>query len=221
MAFTAPARKSTAVRMTATTMGGKKLRANLRPGPENNGIPARRALRRMVHIATEKASTASMSQTAIQRPKLGCTSATSAASSAVMPIAAVPQPGTAVKELEFSMVRRMYCRSSIMEEGGSLEGGSTTMGTRRTRHRRELCMRGRVALRAGAVKYFMVQSQDPGDCVTTCWPTLPSYIAQGDRVAYSAPKRVAGCRHPCLGAALLIQEEGYETQGATQICRSQ
>ncbi len=75
-----------------------------------------------------------------------------------MPIAAVPQPGTAVKELEFSMVRRMYCRSSIMLEGGSLEGESTTMGTRRTRHRRELCMRGRVQFGAGVVKYFVTQS---------------------------------------------------------------
>src|SRR3989475_3117651 len=104
--LTSPARYRTAVSKAPATSGGQRPRVNLRPDPENSGILPARAFRLSVQAPIVLATAASISQVTSHAPGVACCEATIAAPSAVIPIAAPPQPGTAVNEAERSIVSR-------------------------------------------------------------------------------------------------------------------
>src|SRR5713101_9544669 len=106
-AATAPARKRAKVKRPPTTIGGAKLRTNLRPGPEKSAELARWAFVAAAGAAMATATNASTSQTLSQALGVAWREATNDAISAVMPMATPPQPGTAVNSAAFSMVSRM------------------------------------------------------------------------------------------------------------------
>ena len=112
-------RYNTTVRTAAAIIGGTKLAANLRPGAENSGMPARCALRRIVHNAIPRATAASASHTDNHRGEPGMARNTTHivdVARAVTPIATMPHPGTAVNDAALSMVRRIKRRSSRAAE---------------------------------------------------------------------------------------------------------
>src|SRR6266566_10040001 len=94
-------------------MGGEKLRANFRPGLENNGIAAWRALRPTAQAAIQNEIKASPIQVASHWSWVDWREASTAVIIAVIPMATPPQPGTAVNAEAPSMVSRMYRRLSI------------------------------------------------------------------------------------------------------------
>src|SRR5205814_1828310 len=106
-AATMPAWKSANDKRPPTTIGGAKLRRNLRPGPEKSAELARCALVAAAGAAMATATKASINQTASQARGVVCREAANAATSAVTPIATPPQPGTAVNSAALSMVSRM------------------------------------------------------------------------------------------------------------------
>ena len=92
--------------------GGNRPRATLRPGPVKSGRPRRLAFQRMESKAMTAARNASASQTLSHAAEFDWCAASQAAASAVAPRMTCPQPGTAVKEAERSMVSRMKRRSA-------------------------------------------------------------------------------------------------------------
>src|ERR1700716_4134713 len=93
-------------------IGGAKLRRNFRPGPEKSLELARCALVAAAGAAMATAINASTSHTPNQARGVVCMAATLAATTAVIPIATPPHPGTAVNSAADSMVSRMYRRWS-------------------------------------------------------------------------------------------------------------
>src|SRR3954463_9339996 len=96
------------------------------PGCERSEVSEAWALRYIVQPATAAETTASTIQTATQSEKAFCCEATSAAKSAVTPMATCPQPGTAVNEEARSIVSRMKRRLSIARSCSA--GGSSVCG---------------------------------------------------------------------------------------------
>ena len=88
-------------------MGGAKLRTNFRPGPEKSAEFARCALVAAVGAAMATATNASINQTVSQARGVTCREAMAAATSAVIPMATPPQPGTAVNSAALSIVSRI------------------------------------------------------------------------------------------------------------------
>src|SRR5947209_7445601 len=93
-----PARYSATVNRPPTTMGGRKLRPNRRPGPDRMGSFTAYAFRTMADPPIASATIASPSQVASHSSGVGWRAARSAAASAVAPTATWPQPGTAVND---------------------------------------------------------------------------------------------------------------------------
>src|SRR5687767_5336571 len=116
-----------AVSTAPTTIGGTKLVANLRPGPERSGMRAARALRPIAHPEMTTESSASPSQMASHSVKEARLAANAAAPMADAPTATMPHPDTAVNAPARSIVSRMNSRLSIARAcsaGGSPEGGA-------------------------------------------------------------------------------------------------
>ena len=88
-------------------MAGAKLSAKRRPGPESSGICTARALRHVATTAMASARRASPSHVVSHPAALGCSAATTAAPSAVPPMARRPHPETAVNHAARSMVSRI------------------------------------------------------------------------------------------------------------------
>jgi hypothetical protein len=86
---------------------------SFRPGCDSTGIAAARAFLRIVQPAMTSDAAASVSHTASHASVVFCCEATSAAKSAVSPMASCPRPGTAVNEEARSIVSRMKRRLSI------------------------------------------------------------------------------------------------------------
>src|SRR5438094_3672873 len=111
-ACASPARYSTTVRRPPTTIGGRKLRPNRRPGPDRMGSFTAYAFRTMVEPPIASATIASPSQVASHSSDVRWRAARKAAASAVAPTATCPQPGTAVNDPARSIVCRMNRRLS-------------------------------------------------------------------------------------------------------------
>src|SRR6201990_1470774 len=99
---------------------------SLRPCGERSEVSEAWAFLYIVKPAMQAETAASANQTAIQSAKARCCDATSAAKSAVTPMATCPQPGTAVKEEARSIVSRMKRRLSIARSWSA--GGSSSRG---------------------------------------------------------------------------------------------
>ncbi len=114
--------------------GGNKPRATLRPGPVKTGRPRRLAFLRVERKAMTVARKASASQILSHAEEFGWRAASHAAARAVRPRMTCPQPGTAVKEAERSIVSRMKRRSSA-GSGVRPAGGfaAVRVGKRRSR----------------------------------------------------------------------------------------
>src|SRR5215213_4942366 len=96
------------------------------PGRESREVSEACALRYIVQPAMQAEAAASVIQTANHAPNVCCCEATSAANSAVSPMATCPQPGTAVKADARSIVSRMKRRLSIARSWSA--GGSPSCG---------------------------------------------------------------------------------------------
>ena len=143
--------------------GGNRPRATLRPGPVKSGRPRRFAFQRMEIAVMSEARKASVSQIFSHPEEFDCCAARQAAASAVRPRMTCPQPGTAVKEAERSMVSRMKRRSAAGSGGESGTGvvgigRSDRWGWRRRRWR-EPGIQERIDRNGGDVEYFVVQSR--------------------------------------------------------------
>src|SRR5687767_8614325 len=145
----APAADSANVSTTPAATGGRKLRKNLRLGPDCSGSPARFAFAATAHPAIPTDTTASAIHTASHRTVPGCSDATTAATSAVSPSSTPPHPGTAVHDPARSTVWRMKRRSSIAR--ASSDTGSEVR-----------------SLRDGAGIMDEILLQDAGHCQVLC-----------------------------------------------------
>src|SRR6476620_8999005 len=138
--------------MAPAKIGGERLNATFRPGPESNGILAARAFRSMDQPSISRAITASAIQTANHALKVFCCAEIADEASAVHPMATCPQPEMPVNAVARSIVSRMYLRLSIARSCSA--GGSSFSGI--TRWIEPI---GRMILAvASGVKYFAQQS---------------------------------------------------------------
>src|SRR5687768_3414183 len=100
--------------MPPTRIGGAKLDANLRPGPDRRGIPAACALSAIPARAITNEKAAATIQTPIHPAGVPVSDrANQAAALATTPIATPAHPDTAVNDAERSIVSRMKRRLSI------------------------------------------------------------------------------------------------------------
>src|SRR5437870_3487789 len=93
-----PARYSATVSRPPTTMGGRKLRPNRRPGPDRMGSFTAYAFRTIADPPIASATIASPSQVASHNSGVRWRAARNTAARAVTPTATWPQPGTAVND---------------------------------------------------------------------------------------------------------------------------
>src|SRR5438270_849543 len=137
-----PARNSRKVRKAPAKRGGARPRATLRAGPENNGRPRWFAFQVQVSSPIAAASRPSASQTRSHANGDVWAEAIQAAMRAVRPRRTCPQPDTAVKEAERSMVSRMKRRSSKTSRAVRDGGEETESSPTERRKRRTRCGRG-------------------------------------------------------------------------------
>src|SRR4029079_15689250 len=115
--------------MAPAKIGGDKLKATFRPGPESKGIFAARALRSIDQPAMSDAINASATQTASHPLNVFCCAEMKEEAKAVIPMATCPQPEMPVKAVARSIVSRMYLRLSMARSCSA--GGSSFCGTTR------------------------------------------------------------------------------------------
>jgi hypothetical protein len=145
-------------------MGGAKLDANFRPGPESKGNPAARALRAIPANATTNEIPAVTSQVATHRCGVSCPRATHAAPNATVPITTPAHPDTAVNDTERSIV-------SLMKRRLSMERSCKATGSGAGRCRgQDGFMPNHRGLAPGGVKYSVLQNLGPQATTTSRAP---------------------------------------------------